>query len=410
MAPVPMWDHDTQSRYLCSFPLYLPHEVFADEYVRDPSSFDFANFNMDKLPPNFFNHKVMVDHAPYVTPLGYYSDGVPFTRSDSFISYYMSNVLTGQRFMLCSLRKSDVCKCSCNGNCTYGTILRILAWSFNQIAEGVFPACDHLQRPFANERRAAKRGLPLAGQFRGALVEFRADLLEFVGAAGFKQWSNNTNPCWCCGSPKSHLYKFPTSMANCIWAPRDSAAYDCMVRNSTKRVHITDKRVLKLLLRQLELNDDAGGLALKADFPLLGLKKGWRLIEEDSIHDVHEAESVELPATFCFFDKNCGVGLNHLCPLFKVKGFTIEALALDSMHIIDLGVCQYIAGDIMQKLIKRNFCGSTHKKATMRHLENLLELRRLGCGERKKHKITPDMCCFPFNVGFAARGCGFNAP
>ncbi len=115
-ALVPMWCHDTQSRYLCPFPFHLPHDIFAAEFERNPASFDFNNYDIDRLPPRFFNNPVTVEHGPKVTPLGYFSDAVPFTKSDSFISYYMSNVLTGERFMICSLRKSDVCKCSCAGN------------------------------------------------------------------------------------------------------------------------------------------------------------------------------------------------------------------------------------------------------------------------------------------------------
>ncbi len=370
-----MWCHDTQSRYLCAFPIYLPHEIFAAEWERNPASFDINNYSIEELPQRFWDHPLVTDHEK-VTPLGYFSDGVPFTKSDSFVSYYMSNLLTGERWMLCSLRKSDVCKCSCSGNCTFGSILRVLSWSFNCIAEGVFPSVDHLQRPFVDETRANKRGFPLAGDYKGALIEMRADLLEFVGAAGFKTWANNLNPCFCCGAAKSELFAFPTSMKRSRWAPRDSTAYDQMVRNSTARVEIIERRVLKLLQRKMAFDFDAGGLALTADFPLLGLKKGWRLIEEDSVADVHALDSIEMPATFCFFDKNCGMGLNHVCPLFRVKGFTIESLALDCMHVVDLGVCQYIAGDILQQLIRRNFAKSKQKKANLRYLENLMELRR----------------------------------
>ncbi len=79
-----------------------------------------------------------------------------------------------------------------------------------------------------------------------------------------------------------------------------------------------------------------------------------------------------------FFSRHAGYGLNHICPLFDVAGFTIEALSLDCMHIVDLGVMQYVAGEILQKLILGNFAGSTRKKIAMRRHDNLMELRRLG--------------------------------
>eukprot|EP00969_Alexandrium_andersonii_P289998 12818260-Alexandrium_andersonii.AAC.1 len=50
------------------------------------------------------------------------------------------------------------------------------------------------------------RGLELAeGGYCGALCEMRADLLEFVGALGFKAWPNEAHPCFCCNSHRDTL-------------------------------------------------------------------------------------------------------------------------------------------------------------------------------------------------------------
>jgi hypothetical protein len=103
-ASVPMWDKDTETRYEAQFPMNLPHDIFAAEFIRDPSSFDTSNFDLDEVPAHFFDHVVTKESGRCV-PLGYFSDAVPFTNKDSFVSYYLSNVLTGQRFFYLRIEK-----------------------------------------------------------------------------------------------------------------------------------------------------------------------------------------------------------------------------------------------------------------------------------------------------------------
>lgn len=299
-AKIPMWDHDTQSRYLADFPFNLPHDILMSEFEKAPATFDVNNYDLSNLPPHFYDHEVVKESGPRVVPLGYFSDGVPYTKSDSFISYYLSNMNTGQRFMICSLRKSDCCQCSCRGNCTYGSVMQVISWSFNVAASGIHPAFDHRGLPFTDEVRAARRGFPIAGGYTGALCEMRADMLEFVTAGGFKSWSNVVNPCLCCGSPKPDLFKFPKkNMKDSIWQPRDKEAYELMLQQSIVKKYIPDKRTLKLLLRNMAFDEDAGGLAISGD--TLGLRKGLRLIEAGPIFDVHRVADIETPAELVFF-------------------------------------------------------------------------------------------------------------
>lgn len=60
----------------------------------------------------------------------------------------------------------------------------------------------------------------------------RADLLEFTGACGFKTWSNNDTPCFCCDCAKLDLFKFPANIATSTWVPRDANMYNRMVQRS----------------------------------------------------------------------------------------------------------------------------------------------------------------------------------
>eukprot|EP00969_Alexandrium_andersonii_P003985 173063-Alexandrium_andersonii.AAC.1 len=71
-----------------------------------------------------------------------------------------------------------------------------------------------------------QRGLPIAEGFCGALVEMRADLLEFVGALGFKNWQHAERPCWCCHATQEGLHNYPDSFDDPWWGRRDAAAYN----------------------------------------------------------------------------------------------------------------------------------------------------------------------------------------
>eukprot|EP00959_Pyramimonas_sp_CCMP1952_P040092 838015-Pyramimonas_sp.AAC.1 len=113
----------------------------------------------------------------------------------------MSSHLTKSRTLLCVIKKSDMCQCGCRGFCTWGAICRILVWSFNTLALGKWPATNHLGEPFG-DWRGDYRGFDLYDGFAGALIEYRADLLELIGMLGVKNWKNPLNPCLCCSTTR----------------------------------------------------------------------------------------------------------------------------------------------------------------------------------------------------------------
>eukprot|EP00959_Pyramimonas_sp_CCMP1952_P018637 393695-Pyramimonas_sp.AAC.1 len=187
---LPVWDHEQEARTHVDFPMNLPHEQVAASFAEDPRQFDPINFDADTLPPEFSEHSVVRD-APggRAFPVGFYSDAVPHTRSDSFIAYYLSNGLNGRRSLLCSLRKSDLCKCGCKGFCTLGQVTRALTWSFCALASGLYPATNHENGPL-DHSRCVLRGTEICSGWRGALCEVRADLLEITSSLGFRNWQN----------------------------------------------------------------------------------------------------------------------------------------------------------------------------------------------------------------------------
>ena len=206
----------------------------------------------------------------------------------------------------------------------------------------------------------------------------RADLLEFVSACGFKTWANNDNPCFCCDVAKDQMHEFPPAMRLSKWTPRAAATYDEQVRQSLKHVHIEDDDVLQEVLSCLQWDAKHGGLAVPngTRFPTLGLEPGDRLVQEGQVGDLYNLSSVSAPADLVFFQTKGFHGLNFIFPLFAVVGFTIECLALDVMHVLDLGVTQYLVGSVLWALIAGNFAKSEMATAELRRLENIKHLRR----------------------------------
>ena len=149
MGSVPMWDHVAEQRIYIDFPINAPHEQFASAYEASPKDFRVGDMaDRSVLPALYGQHMVVQAQGDLACPIGYFSDAVPHTKKDSFYAFYWSNLLTGTRYLICALRKSDLCKCGCRGLCTFGAVLRMIVWSFTALASGKYPACRHDGCPF----------------------------------------------------------------------------------------------------------------------------------------------------------------------------------------------------------------------------------------------------------------------
>ena len=146
-----------------------------------------------------------------------------------------------------------------------------------------------------------------------------------------------------------------------------------------KRMVRTEEEMTELL-RRLQVDgrvkNSWPGLVLLEEFPELRLEKGFRIVEAGRVTDIWALGELELPVELTSFDCKGEHGLNLLCPLFDVVGFNIEMLALDVMHVIDLGIAQYLVGTVFRELIESNVClsSATHKQKM--RFDNLSHLRR----------------------------------
>lgn len=304
LCKIPLWNHSTQERVTEDFPFHLPHDIFSELYNADPDTF---NVEKEELAPNWFEHDVFVEHGPKAVPVTLYSDAVPHTKTDSFIAYYFSVMgVTQKRHLIASVRKQDCCRCGCRGDCTVQAILRVISWSYNVLASGYHPSSDFMGMPFSDEVRFNQRGFPLAEGFVGGLAEYRADLLEFVGALGFKRWQDNVNPCMLCGCAKHQLWDFPKTIGEYNWPDRDPDAYTTMCLRSIHKITVRTRAELKHLMGCMDFDWEFWGYSLFKDCAKFGLRRGQRLMVDGPIFDVHELQNVTLPADLSFLIINLG--------------------------------------------------------------------------------------------------------
>ena len=76
-------------------------------------------------------------------PLALYVDGVPYTKTGSFVAFWITNLVTSQRNLVALLRKSDFCRCGCRGWCSLYPVLLFLSWSLKAMASGMWPCRRH---------------------------------------------------------------------------------------------------------------------------------------------------------------------------------------------------------------------------------------------------------------------------
>ena len=216
------------------------------------------------------------------------------------------------------------------------------------LAGGNHPDARHDGTAFTpDDPRLQLCGTPLADGYCGALCEMRADLLEIVSACGFKTWQHVDNPCFCCTSDKASLFEFPASIdgAGEDWADRTKEGYEAAILDCMVSRQMDSKEDLDGLLAVMSFDGGWGGLALDRDYPDLGLSKGHRLLEHGPVTDICDLSQLTFPCTLHFFDSRNQATLNHICPLLlSVPGFSIDCIHLDAMHILDLGVTQYLVG------------------------------------------------------------------
>jgi hypothetical protein len=228
LASIPLYDVDEDRRVVGQLPMRLPHEVVRDDFARHQGAWKSAAAVLDTA--NWNGHAVRQKDHQNTFPIGLFSDSISVTKNESLAVWLLNTVGERKRFTLAVCRKSETCglkaQCPCRGRRTYSAIERVLAWSLQALAAGIHPTTREDGTCFEDVKRIQKAGTPLG--VRGALVEFRADWVQYCQSFGFGGHSS-AQPCFKCAVGRPEMFNFA---AEETWVERSHTDYlACCVRS-----------------------------------------------------------------------------------------------------------------------------------------------------------------------------------
>ena len=183
--------------------MLLPHEIiFA---MKEKGNVDAIMFSQDCMPQctkDHIRHTCENLGIESAIGIGLWGDGVPtkFDRSESLECLTMN--LPGpadaknMRIPITCINKKFIVK----GH-TWEAVCAVVAWSFQVLASGVMPACDHTGKPLTG-RRAKWAGKPVP---KALLVQFRGDWAWYKYMFRFPQHNELAGMCWLCSCTPSDI-------------------------------------------------------------------------------------------------------------------------------------------------------------------------------------------------------------
>ena len=255
-----------------------------------------------------------------------------------------------------------MCKCGCDGACTYVPVQRAFNWSVNCIQEGMRPVLRHDLLPLEPHREACKgERLP----WRGSCAEGGGDWPELAKITGLTSW-NATFGCMDCMVDKPNFFNFHGISVNGLPYPlKTHVAYLDEVACNLVGVAITNRADVDRLVAGLVYNKTwPHGREVLPDTGLerFNLKPGDRLVPGETCHDLSQLESVAIPSIVFFIRPSLHSFLNGVTVLWDIPGvhgwgiryFTAERLVGDLLHCFDLGILQRYIGLSLQRVLLAN--------------------------------------------------------
>ena len=327
-----------------------------------------------EAPPNFAQHPVaraLQESRKAVIPVAVYMDAVQYAKRDSMVVLTLTNLLTGKKHLLATLRKRVMCGqkagCGCRGWCSLYPLWLWLRWSLEALAKGKWPNGRHNcelddnllpggWRP-EDSARSAKAGqdLPCAA----ACVQIRADWAEMSTRLGAASWSTSSDPCFLCRCSKEHMLDLeqlqqrdPPGWPLRTPAEHDSVCSACEVEVETGELSTQKFSELRAALHMDLRKDGSQGLRLTKAFPELGLRVGDRVEPSEHLLDwkgILEGQ----PATVMFWRRKCETAMRHRNPLLDPKlGTTlVQCFGIDTMHTLCLGIYQEFTVSVLWKAL-----------------------------------------------------------
>jgi hypothetical protein len=196
--PIPVWNTQTQSQELVSYPFLLPHEML-HHIVSQKGSAYFAidKENFPALHERFSQVCSQLNLQTKATvALGIHGDGVPFSKKDSIeiISWNFLSHPTADRIPVTAISKQHLCKCNCKGSHTWTAIMEVIVWSlrmlFLGVVSGTLPDGTAWVEP-GKDRLACGTQLVCSA----LLLQFRGDWPFLRSLFYFPSWQSSVI-CW----------------------------------------------------------------------------------------------------------------------------------------------------------------------------------------------------------------------
>ena len=338
-------------------PLEIPitpiHESLFEEISSDPSILEtVAKHRAEKkFPPRFYNHPVVTasDEATPIVPYSLYLDGLPYNHWDGVLGIFVYITTTMKRHLVATVRKRDLCKCGCGGNCTYYPIFAAIRWSMQVAASGVYPAARHNGVAFggstAEALRAAKANQDVG--FKCVLLYFKGDWSEYCSTLSVPTWKSDEHGCLFCDASKADYYKVdgfnPGSFPH---VRQTSESWEAACRACEIRIWLNTKEELIDVASSLFYCPKRRGRIVGDNYPLLGLQYGDRLEPFEGLEDHALFESLHPPCAALFWRISAETSVKRRTSILDPAiGVGIEAVMVDTLHCLHLGILQRYVSD-----------------------------------------------------------------
>lgn len=122
---IPGSDRHQLGRGIVDLPIRAPHEIVQEEIDADPTLLYRTEelVSSGDLPDNYFSHPVVMRSPSTTIPYALYSDSVPYSKVDSAVGFWLTNIASGRKHIAAIMRKSQLCKCGCKGWCSFYPVL-----------------------------------------------------------------------------------------------------------------------------------------------------------------------------------------------------------------------------------------------------------------------------------------------
>ena len=200
-APIRVWSLKKQEIETVQLPFLLPHEVVWSLMQKgNPEIF----LQQTNILPKDQQHlaraalQMVIANWSNLLPAGLWSDGVPcnWDRSQSLEIWIMNFTAVPDKWRPLRVPLFVIKTRFLQKNVTMDDVFQVLAWSFDALALGCFPRCNHAGQEFSEKfrRKLSGQSLPC----RGILTQIRGDWKMLKQMLAFPAHNESARICWKC--------------------------------------------------------------------------------------------------------------------------------------------------------------------------------------------------------------------